>query len=90
MLCVKMAGSSSASTSAAPPSMYSTGMDDQCSSSSESDRDQDSEQREVVSLLDRLKRPACSGSHRAIKEETEQSASPRKTKVQRNTLKTIL
>ena len=58
MLCVKMAGSSSASTSAAPPSTYSTGMDDQCSGSSESDGDQDSEQREVVSLLDRLKRPA--------------------------------
>ena len=88
MLCVKMAGSSSANTSAAPPSMYSTGMDDQCSSSSESDGDQDSEQRSRVTP--RPAKETCSGSHRAIKEETEQSASPRKTKVQRNTLKTIL
>ena len=66
-----MAASSSTGTSA--PSSYSCGSgmymptNDQSSSSSESDDDAQHEQREVVSLLDRLKKPAPAAIARSRK-----------------------
>ena len=78
-----MAASSSTDTSA--PSSYSCGSgmytptNDQSSSNSESDDDAQHEQREVVSLLDRLKKPAPAAIARSRKTRKNQPPRGKRT-----------
>ena len=78
-----MAASSSTGTSA--PSSYSCGSgmytptNDQSSSSSESGDDAQHEQREVVSLLDRLKKPAPAAIARSRKTRKNQPPRGKRT-----------